>query len=179
MVKSQKNQHSQWKGKRGNASIHLWIENPLYQSPQMTLCLEVTRNCWPLYWVQGQDLAANREWICAEMKWGTCVHATTMEGRVHGQTLTSVDDHPMTLTSTLPINQTHPLSLFHPIQHALAWGHGVTVPTTLFLRLCGWHAASWYSGRSPQNWLWIKKRKGKTVTAIPRGKHHFSSDQWS
>ena len=44
------NQHSQWKGKRGNASRHQWIENPLHQSPQMTLCLEVTRHWRPLNW---------------------------------------------------------------------------------------------------------------------------------
>ena len=40
----------------------------------------------------------------------------THEGRVHGLTLTIVDDHPMTLTSTPSINQTHPLSLsFNPL----------------------------------------------------------------
>ena len=41
--------------------------------------------------------------------------------RVHGLTLTSVDDHPMTLTSTPSINQTHPLSLsFNPHSTRLA-----------------------------------------------------------
>ena len=34
----------------------------------------------------------------------------THEGWVHGLTLTSVDDHLMTLTSTPPINQTLPHS---------------------------------------------------------------------
>ena len=39
----------------------------------------------------------------------------THEGWMDGLTLTTVDDHPMTLTSTPPINQTHPLSLsFNP-----------------------------------------------------------------
>ena len=39
----------------------------------------------------------------------------THEGWVDGLILTSVDDHPMTLTSTQSINQTHPLSLsFNP-----------------------------------------------------------------
>ena len=35
----------------------------------------------------------------------------THKGRVNELTLTSVDDHPMTLTSTPSINQIHPLSL--------------------------------------------------------------------
>ena len=39
----------------------------------------------------------------------------TYEGRVHGLTLTSVDDHPMTLTSASSVNQTLPLSFsFNP-----------------------------------------------------------------
>ena len=44
----------------------------------------------------------------------------THDGQVDGLTLTIVDDHPMTLTSTNSINQTHPLSLSSLSQHALA-----------------------------------------------------------
>ena len=40
----------------------------------------------------------------------------THKGQVHGLTLKTVDYHPMTLTSTPSINQTHPLSLsFNPL----------------------------------------------------------------
>ena len=73
-------------------------------------------------------------WLKKSIKrlvWYTCNCFSIHEGRVHGLTLTSVDDHhPMTLTSTPSINQTHPLSTL--FQHALAWGQSTIVPTSLF-----------------------------------------------
>ena len=56
------------------------------------------------------------------------------EGRVHGLTLTSVDD--TTPWHSLPhhpsIKPTLFLSLLTLSQHALAWGHSAIVPTSLF-----------------------------------------------
>ena len=72
--------HSE-KGKRGNASRHQWIENPLHQSPQMTLCLEVTRHWRPSSGVHGVRSGREWEWICDDLERGTCVDATTMETR--------------------------------------------------------------------------------------------------
>ena len=169
---------------KGNASRHQWIENPLHQSPEMTLCSEVTSHWWPPNGVQGQDVGlvaggfvmfwngdmcgchnhgtkdkcgsssrrtghkplviwettlsilkviplsecleqcpnlaghANTKKLMEMARthrlWYTC-DCSSHEGWVHGLTLTSVDDHPMILTSTPSINQTHPLSLsFNP-----------------------------------------------------------------
>ena len=67
-------------------------------------------------------------WSSSQKHIGFDTHETVphTEGRVHGLTLTSVDDHPMTLTSTPSINQTHPLSLsFNPLNmpwhEAIVW----------------------------------------------------------
>ena len=68
------------KKKRRNASRHQWIENPLHQSPQMTLCLEVRH--WRLpNGVQGQDMGTGGEWNCDDLERRTCVDATIMETR--------------------------------------------------------------------------------------------------
>ena len=54
---------------KGNASRHQWIENPLHQSPQMTLCLEVTSQWWPPNGVQGQDVGTGGGRICDVLEW--------------------------------------------------------------------------------------------------------------
>ena len=61
--------------------------------------------------------------------------------------------HPMTLTSTPSTNQNPPSFSFNPHSTRPGLRPYRDSPHIYIRRLCGWHAVSWHSDRSPHNWL--------------------------
>ena len=81
------------------------------------------------------------------------------EGRVHGLTLTIVDDP--TPWHSLPHHPSIKPTLFHSlstlIQHALAWGHSAIVPTSLFWDCVDGTLPAGTLAEVNKIWLWKKK----------------------